>query len=323
MPKAKYKFNPDTLNYEQVEINLKALFSKIVLFFVISLIFSAFMSFIFLEFLDSPKAQSMQRENNRLLTQYRVMDKKLQGIQKVLSDLQQRDDNLYRVVFDADPIPNSIRKAGFGGADKYAQLESFDNAQLVVNTARKLDIISKEAYVQSKSYDQLLTLARNKEKMLACIPAIMPISNKDLRHTASGWGFRIHPIYKIKLFHYGMDFSAPIGTPIYSTGDGVVESIRTSHTGFGRWIIINHGFGYETLYGHLSAFNVKKGQKVKRGSVIGFVGNAGTSTGPHVHYEVHKNGKPVNPQYYYFKDLSPKGYDRMVAISSNAGQSYD
>jgi murein DD-endopeptidase MepM/ murein hydrolase activator NlpD len=323
MAKAKYKFNPETLSYVRLEHNFKARFPKFMLFLVTSLVMSIIMTFVILQFYETPKTRNLKRENQRLMTQYELMYKNLENVEKVLADLQQRDDNLYRVIFEADPIPNSIRKAGFGGVNKYAQLQSLDNSELVINTARKLDIIAKEAYVQSKSYDEILALAQNKEKMLASIPAVMPISNKDLKRTASGWGFRIHPVYKIRRFHYGMDFTAPVGTEIYATGDGVVKEVDNSHSGYGRCLVIDHGFGYQTLYGHMSEFKVKQGQMVKRGSVIGYVGNSGTSTGPHVHYEVHKNGKPVNPQYFYFKDLTPEEYDRMIAISTNMGQSYD
>jgi murein DD-endopeptidase MepM/ murein hydrolase activator NlpD len=243
-----------------------------------------------------------------------------------MADIQQRDDNIYRVIFESEPISSSIRKAGFGGVNKYANLENLENAELVIKTATHLDRLAKEAYIQSKSYDEVMRLALNKEKMLAAIPAIQPVSNKDLKRTASGWGYRIHPIYKIRKFHYGMDFTAPTGTEIYATGDGVVATVKgnkRSKIGFGLEIIIDHGFGYETLYAHLNEFNVKAGQKVKRGDVIGYVGNTGGSTAPHLHYEIHKNGKPVNPEYFYFKDLTPQEYEKMVAISSNMGQSFD
>jgi len=323
MVKAKYKFNPETLSYVKVEHNFKARLSRLLILFSVSLVMSVIMVAVFLQFYETPKTKTLKRENQRLATQYDLMFKNLEDVEKVLTDLQERDDNLYRVIFEADPIPNSIRKAGFGGINKYAQLETLDNSELVIKTARKLDIVSKQAYVQSKSYDELVKLAMNKEKMLASIPAVMPVSNKDLKRTASGWGFRIDPVYKIRRFHYGMDFSAPIGTEVYSTGDGVIKEVKTSRSGYGRWIVVDHGFGYETLYGHLNEFNVKVGDKVKRGSVIGYVGNAGKSTGPHLHYEVHKNGKPINPQFYYFKDLTPEEYDRMIALSANTGQSMD
>ena len=323
MAKAKYKFNPETLSYIKVDHNFKAKIPRLMLLLAVSIGMGFILTMVVLQFYETPKARNLKRENQRLLTQYELMYKNLQNVEKVLTGLQQRDDNLYRVIFEADPIPSSVRKAGFGGINKYAQLQSLDNSELVIKTARKLDIISKEAYVQSKSYDEILTLALNKEKMLASIPAVMPISNKDLKRTASGWGFRIHPVYKIRRFHYGMDFTAPVGTEIYATGDGVVKEVETSRTGFGKCVVIDHGFGYETLYGHMNEFNVKVGQTVKRGSVIGYVGNSGTSTGPHVHYEVHKNGKAVNPQYYYFKDLTPEEYDKMIALTNNMGQSYD
>jgi len=323
MAKAKYKFNPETLSYIKVEYNFKAKLSRLLAFFSVSLVISAVMLAVLLQFYETPKTKLLKRENQRLATQYELMYKNLKDVEKVLNDLQERDDNLYRVIFEADPIPNSVRKAGFGGINKYAQLESLNNSELVIKTARKLDIIAKQAYIQSKSYDELVGLAMNKEKMLASIPAVMPISNKDLKRTASGWGFRIDPVYKIRRFHYGMDFTAPVGTEVYSSGDGIVKDIQTSRSGYGRWIVIDHGFGYETLYGHLNEFNVKKGQTIKRGSVIGYVGNSGKSTGPHLHYEVHKNGQPVNPQFYYFKDLTPEEYDRMVALTNNTGQSYD
>jgi murein DD-endopeptidase MepM/ murein hydrolase activator NlpD len=323
MAKVKYKFNPETLSYDKVERNLKSKINRFLLFSSTSIMVSIILSVVFLQFYETPKMRSLKRENRRLLSQYELMYQNLENIEDVLTDIQHRDDNLYRIIFEADPIPNSVRKAGFGGVNKYAQLESFDNSELVIKTARKLDVIAKEAYIQSKSYDEVLKLALDKEEMLSSIPAVMPISNKDLNRTASGWGFRIHPIYKIRRFHYGMDFTAPVGTEIYATGDGMVKEVKTSHVGYGRWIVIDHGFGYETLYGHLNEFNVKAGQKVKRGNVIGYVGNAGTSSGPHLHYEVHKNGKAVNPQYFYFKDLTPQEYEKMIAISSNMGQSYD
>ncbi|MGQ8336583.1 M23 family metallopeptidase [Sunxiuqinia sp. A32] len=323
MAKVKYKFNPKTLSYDEVEQNLKSKLPRFIFFVAASILMGTIITVVFLQFYETPKMRNIKRENQRLLTQYELMYKNLENIEDVLEDIQQRDDNLYRVIFEADPIPSTIRKAGFGGVNRYSQLESLDNSELVIKTAKKLDVIAKEAYVQSKSYDEVLKLALTKEQMLSSIPAIMPVSNKDLKRTASGWGFRIDPVYKIRKFHYGMDFTAPIGTEVYSTGDGVVKDVRTARSGFGRWVVIDHGFGYETVYGHLNEFNVKKGDTVKRGSVIAYVGNAGKSTGPHLHYEVHKNGRAVNPQYYYFKDLSPQEYDKMIAISSSTGQSYD
>ncbi len=326
MAKKKYKFNPVTLSYERVGISIKEKFAKISAYLASCLAMALIIVVVFLNMYETPKAKALKRENKRLLSQYELMSKDLGKIDKVLAELEQRDDNIYRVIFEAEPIPSSIRKAGFGGVNKYSELEVLNNSELVIETAKKLDMIAKEAYIQSKSYDEVLELALNKEKMLACIPAIQPVANKNLKRTASGWGYRIHPIYKVRKFHYGMDFSAPKGTPVYATGDGTVTQVGGSsrnRVGFGLLLKIDHGYGYETVYGHLSGFNVKRGQKVKRGDTIGYVGNTGGSTAPHLHYEVHKNGRAINPAYYYYKDLTPQEYDKMIAISSNIGQTLD
>ena len=326
MARKKYKFNPDTLNYESIGLTWKEKALKAGTYLSSSLALALVFVLIFLNFYETPKTKRLKRENKQLLTQFELMSKDLDKVEQVLSELQQRDDNIYRVIFEADPIPSSVRNAGFGGVNKYSHLENLSDADLIIETANKLDVISKQAYIQSKSYDDVLKMALNKEKMLACLPAIQPITNKDLKRTSSGWGYRMHPIYKVKKMHWGQDFSAPIGTPIYATGDGVVEEVKgskNSRAGFGLSIKIDHGYGYETLYGHLSGFNVKRGQKVKRGDVIGYVGNSGGSTAPHLHYEVHKDGRKVNPMYYMFQDLTPQEYDKMIAISSNIGQSLD
>jgi murein DD-endopeptidase MepM/ murein hydrolase activator NlpD len=323
MATKKYRFNPESLSYEEQGVSLKERMTRIAAFFSSSLALSIVMVIIILNLYESPASKAIKRENQRMLSQYKLMEKDLNRVENVLEDLQQRDDYIYRVIFETDPIPSTIRQAGFGGTNKYAHLESMDNKDLVINTARKLDILSKEAYIQSKSYDDVLKMAMQKEQMLASIPSIQPVSNKDLKRTASGWGFRIHPIYKIRKFHYGMDFTASVGTDVYVTGDGIIREVTTEHSGYGRMILVDHGFGYQTLYGHLSNFKVKPGEKVKRGEIIGFVGNSGTSTSPHLHYEVHKNGEPVNPQFYYYMDLTPLEYEKMIAISSNMGQSFD
>lgn len=324
MSKIRYKYNPDSLCYVKVEKGMKYYLSR----FSIHILFSAVLGVAFFigytYILDSPREKRFKRENQQLLTQYELMNKKLDQIELVLNDLQMRDENIYRVIFEADSIPNSIRKAGFGGVNRYEHLEGMANEDLVVNTAKRLDVAMKQLYVQSKSFDEIIGLAKRKDELLRCIPAIMPISNRDLTRTASGWGWRIHPIYKIKKFHEGMDFSAPTGTDIYATGDGVVSEVVTANSGYGRHIVIDHGFGYKSLYAHMSAFKVKPGQKVKRGDVIGLVGNTGTSTAPHLHYEVHLKNKRVNPQFYYFQeDLTAEEYDRMIQISANSNQTFD
>ena len=287
------------------------------------LFFALIFLFISYTFFDSPKEKRLKREKEELLLQYKLLNKRIENLNKILADIQDRDDNIYRVIFEAEPIPANIRKAGFGGANRYKELEKLSNSELVIETAKKVDVLEKQIYIQSKSFDEIYQMAKEKENMLSSIPAIQPVSNKNLKRMASGFGYRIHPIYKTRKFHKGMDFSAPVGTKVYATGNGVVEKVAKDKTGYGTHVIINHGYGYKTVYAHLSKYLVKEGQKVHRGDLIGEVGNTGTSTAPHLHYEVLKNGKHVNPAYYYFNDLTPEEYDKMLQISSAANQSFD
>lgn len=323
MAKVKYKFNPNSLSYDKITFSRKQKFYRLLTYLTATIIIGVIYNVFFAVFFDTPKEKGLIRENKQLADQYINLNKRFDLVENTLEDLQKRDDNIYRVIFEAEPIPPSVRSAGFGGANKYKDLQKFKNSQLVMESAKRLDKITKQIYIQTKSYDEVIEMAKNKEEMVASIPAIMPISNKDLRRTASGWGWRIHPIYKIRKFHYGMDFTASTGTEIYATGNGVVEIVESSLRGYGKKIVINHGFGYKSLYGHLSAFNVVKGQKVKRGDVIGFVGSTGTSVAPHLHYEVIKDNQKVNPVHYYFNDLTPEEFDKMIFISSNSGQSFD
>lgn len=323
MVKVKYKFNRDSLSYDKITLSFKQKLIRILTYFFATLLIGIIYNIIFTSLFHTPKEKGLIRENQQLLTQYAELNKRFDLIDKTLEDLQKRDDNIYRVIFETEPIPASVRSAGFGGTNRYQDLQGFDNSELVVNTTERLEKISRKLVVQSKSYDEVIRLAKNKEEMVASVPAIMPISNGDLTRTASGWGWRIHPIYKIRKFHYGMDFTAPTGTEIYVTGDGIVEDTETSMRGYGKHIIVNHGFGYKTIYAHLSGFKAKKGQKVKRGEVIGYVGSSGTSTAPHLHYEVLKNDTKVNPVHFYFNDLTPEEFDKMIFISSNSGQSFD
>ncbi|MBN2520331.1 MAG: M23 family metallopeptidase [Bacteroidales bacterium] len=323
MLKKKYRFNPESLSYDRIDTTFKfrllRTLSSIAALVVVAVIFNISFSYFF----DTPKEKALKRENNFMKTQYDIINNQLILVENTLFDLQRRDSNIYRIIFEAEPIPYSVRMAGYGGTNKYKDLEGYSNSELVIQATRKLDQISRGLIVQSKSYDEIIDLATNKEIMLASIPAIMPISNKDLKRTASGWGYRIHPIYKIRKFHYGMDFTAPTGTDVYATGNGIILEIKRSRRGYGNHIIVDHGFGYKTLYAHLNDFNVRVGQKVKRGDIIGFVGNTGGSTAPHLHYEVHKNDVKINPINYYFNDLSPGEYEKMIIISSNSGQSFD
>ncbi|UPT65183.1 MAG: M23 family metallopeptidase [Sphingobacteriales bacterium JAD_PAG50586_3] len=272
---------------------------------------------------ESPKEKQLARELDQLKLQYDLLNKRIDQSFMVLDDLQKRDDNIYRVIFEAEPIPTGVRRAGYGGTDRYAQLQGYDNSELMVRATQKLDFLSKQIVVQSKSYDEILKLVQNKANMLGAIPAIQPVSTKDLKQMASGFGWRTDPIYKMPKFHAGMDFAAPIGTEVYATGDGVVQRADAQASGYGNHIRVDHGYGYMTLYGHLSRTKVRPGQKVKRGEVIGYVGNTGKSTGPHLHYEVMKNGEHQNPINYYFNDLTPDEYEAMLKISANSNQSFD
>lgn len=323
MPRTKYKFNHETLSYDRIRLGLKQLVLKLFAYFVGSLFLAGLYGFLFAFVFDSPKERALKREIEQLNLQYELMNREMDNVEKVLGHLQETDDNLYRTIFESEPVPSTYREGGIGGVNRYEELDGFTNTELITETATRLDKIRKKIYIQSKSFDELIVLAREKGEMLRSIPAIQPVSNKDLKRTASGYGLRIHPIYKISKFHSGMDFTAPTGTDVFSTGDGVVKTVKSQRRELGNHIIIDHGFGYQTVYAHLDGFNVKAGQKVKRGDIIGFVGNTGLSTAPHLHYEVLLNGRYVDPALYYFNDLTADEYDRMAEIALKSGQTFD
>jgi hypothetical protein len=323
MPRTKYKFNPESLSFDKIRLGFKTLAFRFFAYFLGSVIIALGYWVVFAAFFDSPREKALKREIEELTVQYDLIHHEMASIEKVLDGLQKTDDNLYRTIFESEPIPSSLRNRGIGGVNRYESLEGYTNSKLVIETAMRLDRIRKKVYVQAKSFDELIDLAKNKEEMLKSVPAIIPISNKDLTRTASGYGWRIHPIYKISKFHYGMDFTAPEGTEIYATGNGVITLVETSQRGLGKHIVIDHGFGYQSIYGHLSSFNVRVGQRVQRGDVIGQVGSTGLSVADHLHYEIKLNGVNVDPVNYYFEDLSASEYDRMIEISSKTGQSFD
>ena len=323
MAKVKYYYDTKTLSYKRIEFSRVKKLKNFFYFLIGSALTGLLMVIIFFQFFDSPKEKILDREIAQLYSQYEIVQNKLTQVEIVLDDIQERDDNIYRVIFEADPIPKSIRKAGYGGINRYNDLTGYKNSELVISTAQKIDQITKQLYIQSKSFDDIIKLAKNKANMLASIPAIQPVSNKDLSRMASGYGPRIHPIYKTKKFHAGMDFSAKTGTPIYATGDGKIFKVRKSRKGYGNHVIINHGYGYKTLYAHMSKYIVKKGQEVNRGDIIGYVGNTGTSVAPHLHYEVHKDEKKINPVNFYYNDLTAEQYEKMLEISSQNNQSFD
>jgi len=322
MAKKKFHFNPETLSYEQIEHTLAHKLKSFLIHALSGVFSGVIFFFIFVSTIQSPQEKQLNQDKSHMEAQYRVLERQMEEVQFVMSDLEQRDDNLYRVVFQADPIPLAVRRGSSANTEYYSQLLDMTNSEIVVSTTKKLNELKKELYIQSKSYDELVMLSKNKEIMLASLPAIQPISNKDLTRMASGFGWRIDPIYHTRHFHAGMDFTAPIGTDIYATANGTIAAAGWQQ-GYGNCVQINHGYGYLTLYGHMSFIKVRVGQSVKRGDVIGLVGSTGKSTGPHCHYEVHYKGEVMNPQNYYFLDLSPADYDRMVQMSNNAGQTLD
>lgn len=323
MVKTKYVFNTKTLAYEQIKRSNMQKSFRAFLFLVTTLAFSIILILLSFMFFESPKERILKREVAQYELQNQIMNRRIDQMQFVLNDLADKDDDIYRIIFEAEPIPTEIRRAGYGGVDRYATLEGYDNKELLEITARKLDKIASQIYVQSKSFDEVFEMAKNKEEMLASIPAIQPVKNTDLKRIASYFGYRIDPIYKVKKFHAGLDFSAPKGTPIFATGNGVVIKTKKSKRGYGNTIEIDHGYGYTTFYAHNSEIIAKKGDKVKRGQIIAKVGNTGKSTAPHLHYEVRKNKRAVNPIYFFYNDLTPEEYELLLEISKRPSQSLD
>lgn len=323
MTKVKYYYDTKTLAYKIIERSKLQMLKRVLFFITSSTAIALGLVVLFFSIFDSPKEKELKREINNLLVQYELLESQIVNSSHILDELQERDDNIYRVIFEAEPIDASIRRAGFGGVNRYKKYEGFKHSDLVAELHKKVDQVSKAIYVQSKSFDAVLDLAQNKEEMLAHIPAIQPVANKNLKRMASGYGNRIHPVYKTKKMHWGMDFSAPKGCEVYATGDGKIEKVKRSKRGYGNQVKIDHGYGYKTFYAHLNKYIVKRGQKVKRGDLIGYVGSTGTSTAPHLHYEVTKNKRKVNPVNYYFNDLSADEYDKMLELSSQENQSFD
>lgn len=323
MARIKYYYDTETCKYERIQVKKRDVVINALGFLSLVVVFAVAIVFVLSQYFETPKTLAQAREIDNLTHRFDYTQDQLDNMEKVLDMLQEKDDNVYRVVFEAEPIPKTVRESGSGGILKYREILESDlsNKELVVNTMEKIDRVKKKAYIQTKSFDEIEKLAANKNLLFQSMPAIQPVSNKELRRLSSGFGRRTDPVLKVKKMHYGTDFSAPQGTPIYATGDGVIKYTRSSFTGFGKHVMVDHGFGYETLYGHMSQFNVRSGQKVKRGDLIGFVGNTGKSTAPHLHYEVHINGKAVNPVNYFYKDLNPEEYEEILRLSSIENQS--
>jgi murein DD-endopeptidase MepM/ murein hydrolase activator NlpD len=322
LSRKKYKINPETLAMEQVEQGLGYWLRQTGIYILGGIVLGIVFLFLFLTFFPSPREKQLQREKELLQSQLTMLNRQVDQMQIVMADLQQRDDNLYRVLFGAEPIPLSIRQGTQRKISYYEQIAQMTNSQLAADLTLKVDLLEKELYVQSKSYDEILELAKTQEIRMENIPAIQPVMNKDLKRVASGYGMRIDPVYHVRKFHQGMDFTAPTGTEVFATGNARVAFAGWKQ-GYGNTVILDHGFGYQTLYAHLYKSLVRKGQKVRRYDVIALVGNTGKSTGPHLHYEVRLNDRPVDPRNYYFYDLSPEEYDQMIQLSNNFGQMLD
>jgi hypothetical protein len=321
--KDRFVFNTHTLSYEKAVVSWTNRIFRVFSFLVAALVFSLAISTIYYKIFGSPKEKELRAELNEMKDQYYIMNQEVDRLSSVLDRLHYRDGNIYRVMFEADPIDKDVWQAGSGGVNRYRYLEKYDNGDLMKDLAVKVDRLKKQMAIQSKSYDEIAELVKNKEKMLVSIPSIQPIPNKRLERMASGYGWRIDPVYKIQRFHEGMDFTCPVGTEVHVTGDGTVEQVNYSFSGYGNEIVVNHGYGYRTRYAHLSRFKVRPGQKVTRGEVIGNTGNTGKSTGPHLHYEVLKNGAAVNPVYFYYNDLKDADFEKMLEISNSPGQTLD
>ena len=325
MAKVKYYYDPETLSYKPVEYPRTLRISNFLVFLISSFLFGLFILFGLLttDFLNTPEELLLKRELKNYEFQFDLVSKRLGEIENVISNIEERDNELYRNYFEASPVSDEQRKAGFGGVNRYKSLEGYGNSEQIIETTKKLDILSRRIVVQSKSLDEIRLLAEKKEELLASIPSIQPIRNDDLKRMASGYGWRIDPFTKTSKRHYGMDFSASRGTPIYAPGNGVVKRADSRSSGYGRHIRIDHGFGYVTVYAHLNKYNVKRGQKVKRGDIIGYVGSTGRSVAPHLHYEIIKDGKKINPLNFYIGNLTSDEYNAILIQASQENLSLD
>lgn len=323
MKKIKYYYNTQTLRYEKLETPLRVKVLRVIGFLAAALVTAMLISFIAFRFIGSPNEKLLRLENERMKDRYKDLTVQLQEIRMQLSELEKRDNDVYRSIFEANPIPDSARAKDMEKKEQLAKVEGMEESDLVKSLIASIQNINNRIRVQKKSFDELTNLMNNKEKMLAATPAIQPVSNKNLKRIASGFGYRIDPVYKTVKLHPGLDFTAPTGTPIYATADGTVEWSGNRGDGYGNYVIINHGYGYKTLYGHMYRIKARSGQRVVRGEVIGWVGSTGKSTGAHCHYEVIKNGHKIDPVYFFYNDLTPEQFDRLLKLAATGNQSLD
>jgi murein DD-endopeptidase MepM/ murein hydrolase activator NlpD len=323
MKKIKYYYNTHTLRYEKLVTPLRVKLLRVFGFISAAIVTAMIIVSIAYRYLDSPKEKEMRRQITEMEDRYKELYSAMKELQQRTAQLESRDNNIYRTIFEASPIPDSVREKKMMHAREITLVSSMSDNELISSISEIINNVSRRLAFQNKSFDDIEKMIANKEQLLKATPAIQPVSNKDLERVASGFGVRIDPVYKTPRFHKGLDFTAPQGTPIYATADGVVEEAGFSTGGYGNNVIINHGYGYKTLYGHMYRVKVRAGQRVKRGETIGWVGNTGKSTGPHCHYEVHKNGNPVDPVYFFYNDLTPAQYERMLKLASSKNQSFD
>jgi len=323
MAKVKYYYDSDTLSYRKIERKKRTTVKYAGLFILASALFGFLFVFIASQFVESPRERALKRELSNLQLQYEILNESVDEAFAALENVEERDNAIYRLYFEANPIPEEQRRAGFGGVNRYKKYEGFDNSKLIIESNKRLDKLQKAIVVQSRSLDEIAVLAEDKEKFLASIPAIQPVRNEDMKYMASGYGYRTDPFTKVRKFHFGMDFTAPRGTPIFATGDGVIKRADSRSTGYGKHIRIDHGYGYLSLYAHLYKYNVKPYQKVKRGDLIGYVGSTGRSEAPHLHYEVWKDGERINPINFYYGNLTAEEYALMLKKASLENQSLD
>ena len=323
MKKIKYYYNTHTLRYEKLETPLRVKLIRIFGFIAAALVTAMIITFFAFRFIGSPNEKLLRSENERMKDRYKELSKEVKDIQLQMAELEKRDNDVYRSIFEANPIPDSARAKELEKELQIAKVEGMEESDLVNSIISTLNNLSSRVRAQQTSFKEVTDLVKNKEKLLAATPAIQPLSNKDLKRIASGFGYRIDPVYKTAKLHPGLDFTAPAGTPIYATADGIIEFAGNRGDGYGNVVIINHGFGYKTLYGHMYRIKIRSSQRVIRGEVIGWVGSTGKSTGPHCHYEVIKNGNKIDPIYFFYNDLTPEQFDRLLKVAAASNQSFD
>ena len=323
MKKIKYYYNTHTLRYEKLITPFRVKLLRVFAFLATALVTSVIISYFAFQFVGSPAEKLLRAENERLKYRFQDLNKEVNALQQEMEELEKRDNTVYRSIFEADPLPDSARAVAMERQKEIAKVERMEGNELLRSIMGSISTIRHRISVQKQSYDEIEDLVRNKEQLLAATPAIQPVANKDLKRVASGFGYRIDPIYKTRKMHAGLDFSAPQGTPIYATADGRVQAASYSNVGYGNHVVIDHGYGYETLYGHMVRIKARGGQRIKRGEIIGYVGSTGKSTGAHLHYEVHKNGQRLNPVYFFYNDLTPQQFDEILKRANAANQSLD